>query len=101
MSESGEQPKITNDVKPKDPRRVEAGKRLGAISKMAKERKREQLEEQRKHQEKYDKFERESETYDDEGSSSTTLIVLAVLGVIGGGLYYMSRRAISVDGESP
>ena len=34
-----EEPKITNVEKTKDPRRVEAGKRLGMISKQAKERK--------------------------------------------------------------
>ena len=40
-----EEPKITSVEKTKDPRRVEAGKRLGVISKQAKERKaREQSE---------------------------------------------------------
>ena len=37
--------KITSVVKTKDPRRVEAGKRLGMISKQAKERKLAQMRE--------------------------------------------------------
>ena len=37
--EKQDAPKITSIVKPKDPRRVEAGKQLAKISKAAKERK--------------------------------------------------------------
>jgi hypothetical protein len=40
-----EEQRITNAVKEKDPRRVEAGKRLGAISRSAKDKKARQLTE--------------------------------------------------------
>ena len=40
-----EEQRITNVVKEKDPRRVEAGKRLGAISRSAKDKKARQLTE--------------------------------------------------------
>ena len=38
-----EEPKITSVEKPKNPKRVEAGKRLGAISRQAKEKKAKEL----------------------------------------------------------
>ncbi len=43
VSEQREQPSIVSNVKEKDPKRVAAGKRLGAISKRAKEAKLEAL----------------------------------------------------------
>ncbi len=48
MSEESNAVNITSDVMEKDPRRVAAGKRLGAMSKQAKEAKRAGREAQRR-----------------------------------------------------
>ena len=79
---SQDQPKITTVKKAKDPRRVEAGKRLAAISKEARERKmREKIESENKHKE-------------DETWNINYGALFGVLGVTAafGALYY-ARRA--------
>ena len=65
---------IVTTKKEKDPRRVEAGKRLAAISKQAKERKRVEREE---------RLRREEATLGALGASSATLmVVLTAAGVV-------------------
>ena len=72
MSEETKETKITSVEKAKDPRRVEAGKKLGAISRQAKEKK--------MHEKKVEEF--ELPTFD----SST--IAVGIAGVVGMVVYY-------------
>ena len=79
-------PKITSEVKVKDPRRVAQGKRLAAISREAKARKAREREAsiRREEVERCERSERESYSY----------AVLPVIGVlaIGGGYYLYQRK---------
>ena len=77
---SEESTKITSVVKTKDPRRVEAGKRLGMISKQAKERKaREQSEVKAK--------EKNDEWFPPIGSISSPVVGIGFVGLVGLALY--------------
>ena len=69
--------------KPKDPRRVESGKRLAAISKEAKARKAEER--------------RNVENNPDQGDSVNTLIYAGVATAALGGIYYIYCRAKPTD----
>ena len=81
-----EPPKITSEVKVKDPRRVAQGKRLAAISREAKARKAREREAsiRREEVERCERSERESYSY----------AVLPVIGIlaIGGGYYLYQRK---------
>ena len=79
-----EPPKITSEVKVKDPRRVAQGKRLAAISREAKARKAREREASIRREE-VDRCER-SENY-----SYAILPVIGVL-VVGGGYYFFQQR---------
>ena len=78
--------KITSVVKTKDPRRVEAGKRLGMISKQAKEKKLAQMREQEVKQSKASV----SETSDwfSNALVNTPVIGIGFVGLVGLVLYY-------------
>ena len=76
--------KITRVEKAKDPRRVEAGKKLGAISRQAKEKK--------MHEKKVEEF--ELPTFD----SST--IAVGIAGVVGM-VVYLYHKSSSSSKESP
>ena len=80
MSENNETPKITTVKKQKDPKRVEAGKRLALISKASREKK------------MREKIENENTPKDDEWNVDYTLILGAV-GLVAaiGGTYYAMR----------
>ena len=69
--------------KPKDPRRVESGKRLAAISKEAKARKAEER--------------RNAENNSDQGDSVNTLIYAGVATAALGGIYYIYCRVRPTD----
>ena len=76
-----EESKITSVVKTKDPRRVEAGKRLGMISKQAKERKaREQSEAEAK--------EKNDDWFPPIGSIGSPVVGIGFVGLVGLALYY-------------
>ena len=80
-----EPPKITSEVKVKDPRRVAQGKRLAAISREAKARKAREREAsiRREEVERCERSERESYSY----------AVLPVIGILAiGGGYYLYQR---------
>ena len=79
-------PKITSEVRVKDPRRVAQGKRLAAISREAKARKAQEREAsiRREEVEKCERSERESYSY-------AVLPVIRVL-AIGGGYYLYQRK---------
>ena len=73
--------KITSAVKTKDPRRVEAGKRLGMISKQAKERKAREL--------KQNKAVKVKEKNDDWFPPiSSPVVGIGFVGLVGLALYY-------------
>ena len=75
-----EESKITSVVKTKDPRRVEAGKRLGMISKQAKERKaREQSEAEAKEKNDY---------WFPNTSIGSPVVGIGFVGLVGLALYY-------------
>ena len=79
-------PKITSEVKVKDPRRVAQGKRLAQISREAKARKAKEREAsiRREEVEKCERSEKENYPY-------AILPVIGVL-VIGGGYYFYQRK---------
>lgn len=88
MSETSEL-KITSEVKTKDPKRVEAGKRHAAISKEAKERKaRERI-----------MAEQSQNSSDESGNNRTTLIVLGLILVVGGVSYYGFKNKDSLGSK--
>ena len=74
--------KITSAVKTKDPRRVEAGKRLGMISKQAKERKAREQSEQNKAVEVKEKND------DWFPPISSPVVGIGFVGLVGLALYY-------------
>ena len=76
MSEETKDVKITSAEKVKDPRRVEAGKKLGAMSRQAKEKKASELKEPK---------DREVEFY---FPNVDPLTVVGVVGIIGMVAYY-------------
>ena len=79
--------KITSAVKTKDPRRVEAGKRLGMISKQAKERK-------AREQSKQNKAVEVKEKNDDWFPPiSSPVVGIGFVGLVGLALYYGYGRA--------
>ena len=80
-------PKITSEVKVKDPRRVAQGKRLAAISREAKARKAREREASIRKEEadRCERSERESYCY-------TLLPVIAGVLVVGGGYYFYQRK---------
>ena len=81
-------PKITSEVKVKDPRRVAQGKRLAAISREAKAKKAREREMSIRREE-VEKCERsEKESY----YSTTLLPVIAGVLVVGGGYYFYQRK---------
>ena len=77
-------PKITSEVKVKDPRRVAQGKRLAAISREAKARKAREREVSIR-KEEVEKCERENYSY-------AVLPVIAGVLVVGGGYYFYQQR---------
>ena len=77
-------PKITSEVKVKDPRRVAQGKRLAAISREAKARKAREREMSIR-KEEVEKCEKESYSY-------AILPVIAGVLVVGGGYYFYQRK---------
>ena len=81
-----EPPKITSEVKVKDPRRVAQGKRLAAISREAKARKAREREMsiRREEVEKCERSEKENYPY-------ALLPVIGIL-VVGGGYYFYQRK---------
>ncbi len=89
--EQREQPSIASNVKEKDPKRVAAGKRLGAISKQAKEAKREALRLQRQ--------------VEPEADNKFTLYFIGGLVVVGTVSYYLylnkDKKKSSVVPEDP
>ena len=83
-----EPPKITSEVKVKDPRRVAQGKRLAAISREAKAKKAREREASIRREE-VEKCERsEKENY---FPSYALLPVIGIL-VVGGGYYFFQRK---------
>ena len=82
-----EPPKITSEVKVKDPRRVAQGKRLAQISREAKARKAKEREEniRKEEVEKCERGEKESYSY-------ALLPVIAGVLVVGGGYYFYQRK---------
>ena len=80
-------PKITSEVKVKDPRRVAQGKRLAAISRGAKARKAREREMliRREEVEKCERSEKESYFY-------TVFPVIAGVLVVGCGYYFYQRK---------
>ena len=89
-----QEPRITNTKREKDPRRVEAGKRLGAISKMAKERKRECEERESRERRRDDNDDNDSEANTSSGSYLDKInptMILVGLGVVFG-LYLLTRK---------
>ena len=81
---SNEPPKVTSEVKVKDPRRVAQGKRLAAISREAKARKAREREASIR-KEEVEKCEKESYSY-------TVFPVIAGVLVVGGGYYFYQRK---------
>ena len=79
-----EPPKITSEVKVKDPRRVAQGKRLAVISREAKARKAREREASIRRE--VDRCEKENYF-----SSYTLLPVIGIL-VVGGGYYFFQQR---------
>ena len=77
-------PKITSEVKVKDPRRVAQGKRLAAISREAKARKAREREMSIR-KEEVEKCEKESYSY-------AILPVIAGVIVVGGGYFFYQRK---------
>ena len=75
--------KAEKTQKPKDPRRVESGKRLAAISREAKARKAEER--------------RSIENSSDLGDSVNTLIYVGVVAAALGGIYYVYCRVRPVS----
>ena len=94
--EQREQPSIASNVKEKDPKRVAAGKRLGAISKRAKEAKREA-------QAQAFRLERQVET--DPADNNYALYFISGLVVVGTVSYYLylnkDKKKSSVVPEDP
>jgi hypothetical protein len=94
VSEQREQPSIASNVKEKDPKRVAAGKRLGAISKRAKEAKREA---------QAFRLERQVET--DPADNNYALYFIGGLVVVGTVSYYLylnkDKKKSSVVPEDP
>ena len=82
MSDNKEAPKITSD-KPKDPRRVEAGKRLAAISRQAKERKKMKMAES---EEK------------DSGSPNSSYLIAGIGILVGAASLYFSYKDDKSEG---
>ena len=80
-------PKITSEVKVKDPRRVAQGKRLAAISREAKARKAREREMSIRKEEadRCERSEKESYFY-------TVFPVIAGVLVVGGGYYFYQRK---------
>ena len=78
--------KITSAVKTKDPRRVEAGKRLGMISKQAKEKKLAQMREQEVKQSKADVS--ETSNWFSNVFVDIPVIGIGFVGLVGFVLYY-------------
>ena len=76
-----EETKITSVVKTKDPRRVEAGKRLGMISKQAKERK-------AREQSKAEMKEKNDEWFPPINSISSPVVGIGFVGLVGLALYF-------------
>ena len=76
--------KITSVVKTKDPRRVEAGKRLGMISKQAKERKLAQMREQSAVEVK----EKNDDWFPPINSISSPVVGIGFVGLVGLALYF-------------
>ena len=97
------QPRITNTQKEKDARRVAAGKRLGAISRVAKERKRERDRakpsdaERQQHSDSTEEQE-QSETSENY-SKGSVMMVLAGVGLVAGLVYLFTRNQDQVKGE--
>ena len=88
-------PKITSEVKVKDPRRVAQGKRLAAISREAKARKAREREMSIR-KEEADRCERsEKEHY-----SYAILPVIAGILVVGGGYYFYQRKKDQQPGNN-
>ena len=81
-----EPPKITSEVKVKDPRRVAQGKRLAAISREAKARKAREREASIRKEEADRCERREKESY-----FYTVFPVIGIL-VVGGGYYFYQRK---------
>ena len=81
-------PKITSEVKVKDPRRVAQGKRLAAISREAKARKAREREMSIRKEEADRCEQSEKESY----YSTTLLPVIAGVLVVGGGYYFYQRK---------
>ena len=77
-----EESKITSVEKVKDPRRVEAGKRLGMISKQAKERK------AREQSERNEASEAENEWFPPINSIGSPVVGIGFVGLVGLALYY-------------
>ena len=78
--------KITSAVKTKDPRRVEAGKRLGMISKQAKEKKLAQMREASAKQSKADVG--ETSNWFSNTLVSSPVVSIGFVGLVGLVLYY-------------
>ena len=78
--------KITSVVKTKDPRRVEAGKRLGMISKQAKEKKLAQMREQEVKQNKASVS--ETSNWFSNTLVSSPVVSIGFVGLVGLVLYY-------------
>ena len=83
--------KITSAVKTKDPRRVEAGKRLGMISKQAKEKKLAQMREISAKQNKADVG--ETSDWFSNTLVSSPVVGIGFVGLVGLALYYGYGRA--------
>ena len=90
-----EESKITSVVKTKDPRRVEAGKRLGMISKQAKERKALRLEgarsttvAQTREQSEAEAKEKNDDWFPPIGSIGSPVVGIGFVGLVGLALYY-------------
>ena len=85
--------KITSVVKTKDPRRVEAGKRLGMISKQAKERKAREQSERASEANK-------NEWFPPIGSIGSPAVGIGFVGLVGLVLYYAySKKYKTVKSE--
>ena len=78
-----EESKITSVVKTKDPRRVEAGKRLGMISKQAKERKLAQVREASAAEAK-----EKNDDWFPNTSIGSPVVGIGFVGLVGLALYY-------------
>ena len=86
-----EESKITSVVKTKDPRRVEAGKRLGMISKQAKERKAREAHEAKKNV--------ENEWFPNT-SIGSPVVGIGFVGLVGLALYFAySKKYKTVKSE--